>query len=161
MNDQFKSEFKKLNPDEIKYIINGCAGRDVLETKFSDAWQTNNKDTVYTILYIDDENYGFWNIEWCFKKFDNGFSINGGYGSFKYRIKITPFRIDFYNADSNEFNPYSSPNRKTQVQDYLQIYINKKCPNYKQAAMDEMEKFFHKIDINYKSETKNNDDFSK
>ena len=33
MNDQFKSEFKNLKPNEIKDIINGCAGHDILRSK--------------------------------------------------------------------------------------------------------------------------------
>ena len=31
MNHKFKEEFKKLNPEQLKEIINACAGQDILQ----------------------------------------------------------------------------------------------------------------------------------
>lgn len=144
MNNQFKNEFKNLNKDKIKEIVNRCARFNILETEFSTNLNINNLKTAYFIKYIEDENYGFWDVEWSWKKFPN--FLSNGVGNFEYRIKISPFEILFENSNSS-FNPYSNGNSKQQCKDYLQIYINKSCPHYKQAIVEEMEKFLKKIEF--------------
>ena len=42
MNTTFKIEFEKLNPNEIKEIVNRCAGHDILEIDaLKDVFQNN------------------------------------------------------------------------------------------------------------------------
>ena len=73
MNNQFKTEFKNLNATEIKDIINGCAGRDILTKKLNNDKYLENASDSYFIKYLDNENYGFWTIQWGWKQiyYDN------------------------------------------------------------------------------------------
>ena len=102
MNIQFKEEFKKLNKDKLKFIINGCAGRDILETDITQTNQKSHYNYLYYMSYIDDEKYGYWTIQWGYKKLTTGVFTTGG--NFEFSIKITPFKVEFYNT--NSFNPF-------------------------------------------------------
>lgn len=158
MNNQFKSEFKNLSKEEIKKIINGCAGRDILETSFIENIKVNNYDTLYNIVYVDNEKYGFWVVEWNLKKFENNFF--GGYRHFENTIKISPFRIDFEIVKST-FNSFASAHSKKQLEEYMQVYINRKCPHYKQTIIEETENFIKMLDYGNDIKTNTDQDLSK
>ena len=137
MNDQFKNEFRNLNLEDFKNIINRLAGHDILQS--SDI----NKPPAHFIKYIEDDNYGFWNVEWGWKSISvKGFPMGG---HFQFRIKITPFKIEFENIHST-FNPFAPIYKRKQLEDYLYIYINKNCPHYKQAIKEETERFIKMLD---------------
>lgn len=144
MNKEFKNEFMKLNPQEIKDIINRCAQQDILSKNLYDSFKGNNVDT-YTINYIDNDEYGFWNIEWNWKQI---YHVNMAFatGLYQNRIKITPFKIEVESA-SNVSNPFAGQHKRKQLEDYLFIYINKKCSNYKRAIREETEKFIKMLEI--------------
>ena len=148
MNIQFKEEFKKLNPKEIKDIINACAGQDILEQEVTQNL-SNNYNGKYFIKYMEDENYGFWTVQWGWKKATN-MPINMGTGFFEYSIKITPFRIEFENQ--NISNPFCKYRCRKSMEEHIPIYINKKCPHYKQAIMEQAQSFVDFLG------TPNNDD---
>ena len=145
MNNQFKTEFKNLNATEIKDIINGCAGRDILTKKLNNDKYLENASDSYFIKYIDNENYGFWTIQWGWKQiyYDN---MSIGTGFFENSIKISPFKIEFDNTNAN-FNPFSKPSKQKYLEEYLFVYINKHCPHYKQALVEETEKFMQMLDM--------------
>ena len=135
MNNQFKLEFEKLNKDDIKEIVNKCANFYLLQkdiTKHIDAY--NNEK--YAITYVEDENYGFYAILWDWQQFNIGFG-----GNFKNMIKLTPFLVTYNIKGINPFNA----NSKKQLQEYLFIYISKKCPHYKQAITEETQKFLNML----------------
>ena len=139
MNKQFKNEFKNLNASELREIINRCAGQEILQNDFV---ETIKKTTdLYYIKYIEDEDYGFWSVQWGWKNTKFPMSV-GGY--FQYGIKITPFKIEFENTTT--LNPYCRSNNQKQLEDYLHIYINKKCPHYKQVIVEETKKFISMLD---------------
>jgi len=141
MNNLFKYEFEKLNPNEIKEIINRCAGCDILEINAIEDFSQNNYDNKYFIKYIKDDRYGFWDIEWGWKRAE-GTPISTGTGFFQHRIKIAPFKVEF-DVKSSVFAKH---NKKKQLQDYMFIYINKKCKHYKQAIIEETERFINFLD---------------
>ena len=93
---------------------------------------------------MEDDNYGFWDVEWGWKQIYY-LNMATGSGYFTNRIKITPFRIEVESLDKS-INPYSKPNTKKHLEEYLYLYINKKCPHYKQAVIEETEKFFKMLD---------------
>lgn len=144
MNIQFKEEFKKLNKDKLKFIINGCAGRDILETDITQTNQKSHYNDLYYMSYIDDEKYGYWTIQWGYKKLTNGVFTTGG--NFEFSIKITPFKVEFYNA--NSFNPFVNTHKQKQLEDYIPIYINQVCPHYIETIREETEKFIKMINFN-------------
>lgn len=147
MNLQFKNEFKNLDKNDIIKYVNGCAGADILGTEFVNNIQLNNPESAYFIKYIEnDDDYGFWIIEWSWRKIKLPHMIIAS-GFFEHSIKITPFKIEFNNAPSTRPNPYIKNHNKKQLEDYLYIYINKKCPTYKQAIIEETQKFIQKIDM--------------
>ena len=146
MNNLFKHEFENLNASEIKEIVNRCAGRDILEIDaLKDVFQ-NNYASKYFIKYINDDKYGFWNIEWGWKRAE-GMPMSTGTGFFQYRLKITPFKVEVENANGNGDNPFSKPISRKHLEEYLFVYINKKCPHYKQAIREETERFIKMIDF--------------
>ncbi|MBO5884326.1 MAG: hypothetical protein J6Q51_00855 [Clostridia bacterium] len=155
MNQQFKEEFKNLNPEDIQEIINRCAGQDVLEESITKFPQKEYTSKFY-LKYMPDVEYGFWIVEWGWKKSTNP-TIFLGSGYFEHQIKITPFRLEFQNVNGNSSNPYSSANKRKNVEEYLQVYINKKCPHYIQAVREKTEQFIQMIDIDNKH-IKNKDD---
>lgn len=138
MNKKFKKEFASLNPYDLKYIINRCAGKDILLTNFVDNINIQDKTSAYYIKYLDNNEYGYWNIEWNWKS-SNTYSMIPC-GLFQHQIKITPFRIDF-NSDTNA--TLTDITNKKQLQEYLFLYINNKCPHYKQAITEETTKFLN------------------
>lgn len=148
MNIQFKEEFKKLNPEEIKDIINACAGHDILEHDVAKVL-SSNYNGKYFIKYMEDENYGFWAVQWGWEKATN-MPINMGTGFFEYSIKISPFKIEFENQ--NISNPFCKYRCRKNVEEHIPIYINKKCPHYKQAIMEQAQSFVDFLG------TPNNDD---
>lgn len=150
MNNLFKNEFENLKANEMKEIINRCAGHDILEIDALKDFLQNNYASKYFMKYINDDRYGFWNIEWGWKRAE-GMPISTGTGYFQFRIKITPFRIEFENANGNSFNPFSLASKKKNLEEYIFIYINIKCPHYKQAVREETEKFIKMIDLGRES----------
>ena len=139
MIKEFKEEFKNLDKEKLKDIINACAGRDVLETDFSKSINVKNPSTMYHIVYVDNEEYGFWVVNWSFKKFKNSF-LPSNFGFFDSKIKITPFKIEYENVDI-------LTNSKKQLEEYIFIHINKKCPHYKQAIKEKTEKFISMLEM--------------
>ena len=140
MNKLFRNEFSSLDANKIKEIVNRCAGQDILQ---NDIVQTiKNANNLYYIKYIENEDYGFWNIQWGWK--NNKFPMPMG-GFFEYGIKITPFKLEFENTSSQ--NPYCKPHNRKQLEEYIQLFINKYCPHYKQAILEETEKFIKFLDI--------------
>ena len=138
MNSEFKKEFQLLNKDDIKEIVNKCAHFYLLQkdiTKCLDAY--NNEK--YVITYVDDENYGFYAIQWDWQDHHYNNWVIGG--SFKSQIKLTPFNVTH---DINGINPFNA-NSKKQLQEYLFLYISKKCPHYKQAIVEETQKFLNML----------------
>jgi hypothetical protein len=144
MNDRFKEEFKQLNPDDIKTIINGCANNDILEFDINKTLDL--KETSYHISYIDnEEDYGYWVIQWKYKKISNPHMPMSTW-TFENYIKITPFRLEFENKNTS-FNPYTNHHHKKQLEEYIFIYINKCCPNYINAIKEETDRFINMITI--------------
>lgn len=137
MNNQFKKEFQNLDVEQIKYILNRCAGQDILQDDISHGGRS------CFIKYIEDDSYGFWTVQWRWEKFTVNNTIWGG--EFKNKIKITPFKVEFENTHS-EFNPFSNANRIKQATEYLQLYIHKKCPTYVQAIREETESFIQMLE---------------
>lgn len=153
MNIDFKNEFKNLNPEEIKQIINGCAGNDILEediTKFP----TRQYSNKYAIKYIDDSHYGFWVVQYGLKKADS-MPISIGTSIFEYQIKITPTRVYFESHHGKSSNPYALPTKRKSLEEYLFLYINKQCPNYKKAILEETQKFLNFLDGKTSSSSNN------
>ena len=139
MNEQFKNEFKNMNPSEIIEMINRYAGREFLEIN-SDYF--NSRNSCF-ISYIENNHYGFWDIEWGWEKSKSEKNIIST-GNFKHRIKLSPFRIDFENMGAT---PYSKTITRKQLEERLFILINKKCPHYKQAIMEETKNFIKMLDM--------------
>lgn len=141
MNNKFKEEFKKLNAEKIKYIINRCAEHDFLEI--------NKNSNNSFIKYIDDDEYGYWVVEWGYKKipYNNMFL---GCGYFENSIIIKPFKIEF-KINNKALYPFNT-NGKKQLEDYLFVYINNQCPHYKQAIIEETEKFIKFLDTDNQGE---------
>ena len=140
MNNLFRTEFSNLDANKIKEIVNRCAGQEILQ---NDIVQTiNTTNSLYYIKYIEDEDYGFWNVQWGWKS--NKYPMPMG-GFFEHKIKITPFKLEFENTTSS--NPYCKQNNRKQLEDYIQIYINKYCPHYKQAILEETKNFIKFLDI--------------
>lgn len=159
MNQQFYDEFKKLNPEEIKEIVNRCAGQDILEESVTN-FPHKEFSNKYFIKHIQDEEYGFWVVEWGWKKSDNKYMmIPSGY--FEHQIKITPFRLEFQNVNGNSSSPYTSASKRKNVEEYIQVYINKKCPHYIQAVREKTEQFIQMLDIDNKFSKPNDDDLSR
>lgn len=156
MNIQFKNQFKNLNSEEIKHIVNGCAGRDILELPINGNEMPSNSKTCYYIKYLDNDGYGFWVVQWGWKPIcHKNMKLEGGF--FEFGIKITPFKIEFEN-DKNSFNPFINTHNKKNLEEYLYIYINKKCPDYKKAVIEEVDKFIKFLDITTdKTETTKDD----
>jgi len=137
MNNLFKNEFKGLNKNAIINIVNGCAGQEILTS--------NSALTVPKcfIKYIEDDSYGFWDIEWGWKSVKCNNVLPSGF--FQFRIKLTPFKVEFENTNSS-FNPFKTNNKK-QLQDYWYILIHKNCQHYKHAIIDETNKFINKLEL--------------
>lgn len=154
MNVKFKDEFKKLNPEQLKEIINACAGQDILQENVAKVI-SKNYDGKYHIFYVDDYDYGFWTVQWGWKKATN-MPINMGTGFFEYSIKITPFKIEFENT--NISNPFCKYRCRKAVEEHIPLYINKKCPHYRQAVMEEAQNF---VDFLGKPDTNCDDEMSK
>ena len=149
MNHIFKEEFKKLKPEDIKNIINACAGQDILEHDVAKVL-SNNYDGKYFIKYMEDEKYGFWTIQFGWKKATN-MPMQMGTGFFDYSIKITPFKVEFENL--NIANPFCKYRCRKSVEEHIPVYINQKCPHYKQAIMEEAQNF-----VNFLEPSSNNND---
>lgn len=149
MNKEFKEEFKNLNSNEIKELINKCAGQEILES-------ANNLKISHFIKYIENESYGFWIVEWARKKVQH-FNMAFGVDIFEFSIKITPFKVEFENSHLT-LNPFSRTNNKKLLEDYLPIFINKNCPHYKHAIIEETKKFIQYLDMD---KDKNNLDIEK
>lgn len=147
MNEQFKEEFKKLNAEEIKDIVNRCGEHNVF---------VNCNDECF-IKYMDNDEYGFWTIQWGMQKVQY-MGMNFGCGFFKNSIKLTPFRLEF-EVTNEPTNAYVKPRNKKSLEEYLQLYINRKCPHYKQAIMEETEKFIKMLDV--PNNLENDDELSK
>lgn len=144
MNTKFKNEFKNLIPEDIKLIINRCAGMDILEYDVVKDI-SHNYSNKYFLKYIDDDRYGYWVIGYGWKKVQTE-SMSIGSGIFEYQIKITPFRVYFENNYGKALNPYSKQQKQKQLEEYMLIYINKKCPNYKNAIIEETKEFIKFIE---------------
>ena len=134
MNTKFKEEFKNLNPEDIKNMLDSCGGHSVF---------TSNKDTCF-IKFFDDDNYGFWIIQWGLQKV-KCLDMTLGCGFYKNTIKLTPFRAEFDMANDS-INPYVKPRNRKSLEEYLQLYIGRKCPHYSQAIREETEKFIKRLE---------------
>lgn len=143
MNILFKNEFAQLDPNDIKAILNACAGQDILEQDVTKVL-SDNYNGKYYIKYMNDDNYGFWTVQWGWKKATN-MPINMGTGFFEHGIKITPFKVEFENQDIS--NPFCKYRCRKSAEEYLFAYINKKCPHYKQAVLEETQKFIQNLDV--------------
>lgn len=126
MVKNFKKEFKNLDEIALKNIINRCAKNNILKTYFAGNLHGKNLNKVYHIIYIDDEKYGFWLVEWSFKNYKNNIIKDIFYGYFEHRIKIYPFEIEYENVSI-------SLNQKSQLENRIFSYINNECPHYKEA----------------------------
>ena len=149
MNEQFKNEFKNMNPSDIVEMVNRCAGIKFLENN-SDYF--NSKNSCF-IAHIENNDYGFWDIEWGWEKSKSEKMIIDS-GNFKHRIKLSPFRIDFENIGAT---PYSKTITRKQLEERLFILINKNCPHYKQAIMEETKKFIKMLDMFSGKQNENED----
>ena len=136
MDINFKNEFKSLNANKIKEIVNRCAGQDILNYSFSGNKVNVGNNDLYSINYIEDENFGFWMVQWNWEKNYHLNILLGG--QFQNSIKITPFNI-FFNITTPD--PYKKMHKQQLLKDYLHIYIHKQCPNYVNAIKQETEKF--------------------
>ena len=144
MNKEFKEEFKNLNIDEIKELVNRCAGTEILGPKAPDG-----RSNCF-VKHIDDDSYGFWDIEWGLKTVHRGDIFLGEH--FQYRIKATPFRVDFENTSNSTYNPNFKTNDKKHFEEYFYLYINRKCKHYKQAIIEETDKFIKFLGISNEEE---------
>ena len=146
MNTLFKEEFAKLNPEDIKEIINRCSTVVCLQHDITKTLNITDPNNTYFIKYIPDDDYGFWIVEWNYQKIKVG-PMPMSTAKFASSVKITPFKIEFENTSGT-----LTSLDKTHIQDYLQVYINKKCLHYKQAVIEETERFFKKIDPTYNTD---------
>ena len=150
MNEAFKEEFKQLSIEKLKAIINGCAGRDLLEKNLNETLTLS--ETSYHMKHINSEDdYGFWIVQWKYKKVTHE-NMPMSTWMFENSIKITPFRIEFENKNTS-FNPFTHPHHRKQLEEYIFIYINQCCPNYINAIREETDRFIKMISFN---ETKKN-----
>lgn len=140
MNKLFEEEFRKLNTEDLRTIINGCAGKNILEYGFNENICKNagysRNEITYSIDYIEDDEDGFWCVQWQWENSYYQDMVIGGY--FENTIKIKPFNVTF---KVDYLSPFNEENKKKNLKEYIYLYINKKCPHYKEAIKEESEKF--------------------